>query len=253
MRKLITMNTIKTLFLSLILLVGTTQVHSQTNGKAQEVVDRAIKLSGGELYKKSQVSFTFRTKRHFVEQNDLELRYGRTFIEEGDTIKDELNNNVFKRYVNGKDSGKSKRQLSRAFEDVNAVSYFAMLPYKLNDAAVIKEYLGEVNIKGKPFDKVKVTFQGEQSGDSPDNVFYYWFDQETGFMDYLAYTKGGNRFRAAYNQRVVNGILFADYVNYSGGEYTANSAEEYDQLYNADKLKELSRIILEDVEVKLKN
>jgi len=51
----------------------------------------------------------------------------------------------------------------------------------------------------------------------------------------------------------VNGIRFADYVNYSGGEYTANALEEYDQLFDKDKLKELSRIVLEDVEVAVGN
>ncbi len=247
------MNLTKTAFLSLTLIFSFIQLSAQSDDKAQQIVDRAIEISGGEHFMKSEVSFTFRGKRHFVDQNDKGFYYSRTFSENGDSIKDELDNGVFKRYVNGEDSGKSKRQLSRAFEDVNSVSYFALLPYKLNDGAVIKQYEGEIKIKGKLYDKVKVTFEGEGSGDSPDNVFYYWFNRETGFMDYLGYTKGGFRFRAAYNQRVVNGIRFADYVNYSGGVYTANALEEYDQLYNADKLKELSRIVLEDVEVTLKD
>jgi len=247
------MNLTKTAFLSLTLIFSFIQLSAQSDDKAQQIVDRAIEVSGGERFMKSEVSFTFRGKRHFVDQNDKNFYYSRTFSENGDSIKDELDNGIFKRYVNGEDSGKSKRQLSRAFEDVNSVSYFALLPYKLNDGAVIKQYVGEIEIKGKLYDKVKVTFEGEGSGDSPDNIFYYWFNRATGFMDYLGYTKGGFRFRAAYNQRVVNGVRLADYVNYSGGVYTANALEEYDQLYNADKLKELSRIVLEDVEVKLKD
>lgn len=247
------MNLARTFFLSLIVFFTVAQVSAQKDGKAQQIVDRAIAVSGGELFMKSKVSFTFRGKRHFVDQDDKAYYYSRHFLADGDSIKDVLENGSFKRYLNGEDSGKSKRQLSRAFEDVNSVSYFAMLPYKLNDVAVIKHYEGEIEIKGELYDKVKVTFEGEGSGDSPDNIFYYWFNRETGFMDYLGYTKGGFRFRAAYNQRFVNGIRFVDYVNYSGGVYTANALEEYDQLYNADKLKELSRIILEDVGVQVKH
>jgi len=248
------MCTVKRYFLSLGLLFSMSQLNAQTtDAKAQEIVSKAIEVHGGDLFKQTKVSFTFRGKRHSVDQNDQGYVYDRVFEEDGDKIKDVLENGVFKRYINGEDSGKSERQLSRAFEDVNAVSYFAMLPYKLNDGAVIKQYQGEVQIKGARYDKVKVTFKGEGSGDSPDNVFYYWFNQKTGFMDFLAYDKGGNRFRSAYNQRVVNGIRFADYVNYSGGEYTANALEEYDQLFDKDKLKELSRIVLEDVEVAVGN
>lgn len=241
-------------FLSLLTLFAYAQMEAQTlDTQANEIVNKAIEVHGGVLYQQKKFSFTFRGKRHTVNQDDGSYVYDRSFTEDGDEIREVLDNGVIKRYVNGEDSGKSERQLSRAFEDVNSVSYFAMLPYKLNDAAVIKKYEGEVEIKGKTYDKVKVTFQGEGAGDSPDNVFYYWFDQETGFMDYLGYSKGGFRFRAAYNQRIVNGVRFADYVNYSGGVYKANALEEYDQLYNADKLKELSRIVLEDVKVEAKN
>lgn len=247
------MNLIKTTFISLILFFSLNPASAQSDDKAQQIVDKAIEVSGGELFKNTKVSFTFRGKRHFVDQNDNKLYYSRTFVEDGDTIKDELDNGTFKRYVNGEDSGKSQRQLSRAFEDVNAVSYFAMLPYKLNDQAVVKQYIGEVVIKSATYDKVKVTFKGDGSGDSPDNVFYYWFNRKTGFMEFLAYNKGGNRFRTAYNQRFVDGVRFADYINFSGGDYSNRDISEYDKLYNEGELKELSRIILEDVKVEHKN
>lgn len=236
------------------MLFSINQISAQTSdAKAQAIVSRAIEVHGGDLFQQRKVSFTFRGKRHTVNQDDKSYVNSRTFTEDGDEISDILDNGVFKRYINGEDSGKSERQLSRAFEDVNAVSYFAMLPYKLNDGAVVKQYIGQVNIKGETYEKVKVTFQGEGAGDSPDNVFYYWFNQKTGYMDFLAYNKGGNRFRSAYNQRVVDGIRFADYVNFSGGDYSNKDISTYDKLFNEDKLKELSRIILEDVKVETKN
>ncbi|MCE7996040.1 MAG: hypothetical protein HEP71_28935 [Roseivirga sp.] len=219
--------------------------------KAQQIVDRAIEAHGGDLYKQARISFTFRGKRHVVEQSDKAYRYERSFTEDGDKVKDVYENGVFKRTVNSEEVTLTDRQLDRFIEDVNGVSYFAMLPYKLNDAAVIKEFVGEVTVKGKGYDKIKVTFEELGGGHSPDNVFYFWFDQSTGFMEYLGYNKFGNRFRAPYNIRTVNGIRFADNVNYGGGDFSDDDISTYDQHFEAGELKELSRIILEDVVVEL--
>lgn len=221
----------------------------QVDEQAQQIVDRAIAVHGGDLYKNSRISFTFRGKRHTVQQNDEAYRYERNFTEEDDRIVDVYENGVFERTVNGEPVSLSGSKLDREIEDVNGVSYFAMLPYKLNDAAVIKEYIGEVNIKGKTYDKIKVSFEEEGGGHSPDNVFYYWFDQVTGIMEFFGYNKYGNRFRAPYNARVVKGIRFVDNVNFGGGDFSGDDIATYDQHYQSGALKELSRIILEDVEV----
>ena len=217
--------------------------------KAQEIVDRSIEVHGGELFWQSKISFTFRGKRHFVFQNDSSFLYERSFEEGGDHIKDRYQNGVISREVNGTAMRLSGRQKSDNTRDLNSVSYFALLPYKLNDQAVIKNYLGVIRIKGRTYDKIQVTFRNEGGGASPDNVFIYWFDQETGLLTYLGYTKEGNRFRAAYNHRIVNGIHFADYVNYKSESVREPDIESYDVLFEKGDLKELSRIILEDVDV----
>lgn len=224
---------------------------NQSDQQAQQIVDKAIAAHGGDLYKQARISFTFRGKRHTVQQNDQGYRYERSFTEEGEEILDVYQNGEFTRKVNGQVVSLSGRKLAGQIEDVNGVSYFAMLPYKLNDAAVIKEYEGQVSIQGKVYDKIRVSFEGEGGGDSPDNIFYYWFDQATGLMEYLGYNKHGNRFRAPYNPRVVNGIRFVDNVNFGGGDFSDDDIATFDEHYEAGELKELSRIILEDVEVQL--
>lgn len=71
-------------------------------------------------------------------------------------------------------------------------------------------------------------------------------------MDYFAYEyqrdEGGSRFRKAYNQREVGGILFADYINYEG-PYPTDSLASFDKFYEQGKLEELSVIESENVEV----
>ena len=142
---------------------------------------------------------------------------------------------------------KKKRAYSNS---VNSVHYFAFLPSFLNDAAVHKTYVGETTIKGKAYYKIRVTFDQEGGGDDHDDVYMYWIDKEDYSMDYLAYSfhvnGGGVRFRSAYNARNVEGITFQDYVNYKHDKETP--VENLDALYEEDKLIELSRIELKNIQ-----
>jgi len=217
--------------------------------KAQEIVDKAIATHGGEMFLNSKISFVFRGQQFFVEQNKTSFKYEREAIQDSDSIKDVYKNGVFHREINGNVVTMSNKDEANAISTINSVPYFALLPYKLNDSAVIKEYDGEVTIKGELYEKIKVTFQQEGGGKDYDNVFYYWFHKENATMDYFGYTKDGNRFRAAYNLRVVNGIRFADYVNYNSSALMEPDLEDYDKLYENDELTELSIIELEDIKV----
>ena len=71
-------------------------------------------------------------------------------------------------------------------------------------------------------------------------------------MDYLAYNYqvdgGGARFRETYNVRTIDGIRFADYVNYKPVPKTLE-VSTFDSLFVNGQLEELSRIDTENVEV----
>ena len=217
--------------------------------KAQEIVDKAIATHGGGMFINSKISFVFRGQQFFVEQNKTSFKYEREAMQDSDSIKDVYKNGVFHREINGNVVTMSKKDEVNAISTINSVPYFALLPYKLNDSAVIKEYDGEVTIKGELYEKIKVTFQQEGGGKDYDNVFYYWFHKGNATMDYFGYTTNGNRFRAAYNLRVVNSIRFADYVNYNSSALMEPDLEDYDKLYENDELTELSIIELEDIKV----
>ena len=126
------------------------------------------------------------------------------------------------------------------------------MPYHLNDPAVNKTYEGTTSIKGKNYQVIRVTFEEEGGGDDFDDVYYYWFDAENYQLDYLAYSfhvnKGGVRFRSAYNAREIEGIRFQDYINFKADKDTPLT--ELPKMYEANKLKELSRIELEKVKVR---
>jgi hypothetical protein len=98
-----------------------------------------------------------------------------------------------------------------------------------------------------------VTFRQESGGEDFEDVFVYWFATDDYSMDFLAYSYhtdgGGMRFRKAKNKRTVNGLVFQDYDNYKADPDTYN-VEELDKAFENAKLELLSKIELENIEVK---
>ncbi len=237
---------------------GVPAILNQEKTKAQEVVDQAIAKHGGVLYDNSLIRFTFRDRQYKARVQGSSFEYERIFTDSsGQQTRDVLNNGGLYREINGKRVTLSAKDSLAYANSVNSVLYFALLPAHLNDPAVVKEYLAEVNIKGKPYHKIKVTFRQEGGGKDFQDTYIYWFHRDEGTMDYLAYNYqtdgGGARFREAYNVRNVNGIIFSDYINYKPKDESNLNVETFDELLAKGELEELSRIESENVEVILLN
>lgn len=222
---------------------------------AQQIVDAAIEKHGGSKYEDSRVTFEFRGRRYIATRGGRKFQYERLFTDTtGAEVHDVLTNEGFYREVNGQRVELSAKDSSAYANSVNSVIYFALLPYFLNDQAVIKEYAGETTIQGKPYHKVKVTFRQEGGGKDFEDEYMYWFHKDQHTMDYLAYNYhvdgGGARFREAYAVRTSNGIQFADYRNYKPKTDNRNVAE-FDALFENGGLEQLSLIELEHVRVVL--
>jgi len=199
------------------------------------------------------IDFDFRDRHYKAVLNQGLFQYERSWADSLGRVQDVLTNEGFSRTVDNQPFSVSDENAKKYANSVNSVIYFALLPYFLNDPAVMKEYVGEANLDGEPYYKIRVTFQEEGGGDDHDDIFIYWFHQDTYQMDFLAYEYeregGGSRFRKAYNQREVGGVLFADYINYKG-PYPVENLADFDKMYERGDLEELSRIDLENVEVK---
>lgn len=219
---------------------------------AQEIVDKGILASGGEIYATSSFSFDFRDRTYVLDKTSGSKILKR--IQKNDTldiIDIKLPNN-FERLVDGK-TVQLPDSLSVGYANsVNSVHYFAYLPYGLNDQAVHKEYIGEIKIKGENYHKIRVTFNQENGGDDFDDVYIYWFNQSTFEPDYLAYefhvNDGGLRFREAYNKRIVEGIRFVDYYNLKPINKN-QSILNIDSLFIKNELELLSKIELINIKV----
>jgi hypothetical protein len=243
-----------TLFLCVLTLIITSCNHEPTY-TAQEIIDKTIKASGGELYENAQVTFNFRDKVYKSTRQCNRFMLERFATDStGQIIHDMLDNDGLMRLKDGKPETVHDTLKAKISDGINSVHYFAHLPYGLNDASVNKELLNETNIKNIDYHKVKVWFNQEGGGTDYQDVYMYWINKKNFEIDYLAYTYevngGGIRFREAYNKRIINGIRFADYNNYK--PKTENySITTIDSLFNNNQLQLLSKIETEEVTVKI--
>lgn len=214
-----------------------------SDDKAQRLIEQAIKAHGGDAWQNKQIAFNFRDYHLVLAHQNGHFHYERTHRDStGTTVREVLTNESFRRTLNGRLQILDTTEYGRYSRAVNSVAYFVLLPFKLRDPAVQAQHVGESTVDGQRYDKVRVRFRADGGGKDHGDTFYYWFNQKTHTMDYLAYSEGGARFRKAINPVVVGGIRFQDYINYQGAKGDTSSVEHYDQKYTAGKLTELSRI-----------
>ncbi len=217
--------------------------------KAEEIINQTIAEHGGDLYKTAHYAFVFRDNKYQFKNDGANYKYTKTTTKGKDTIKDILKNSTFYRVINGKPVTLTEKEIAIGSGAINSVFYFAMLPHKLNDAAVNSKYIESTTINNKNYDVIEITFDEEGGGEDHDDVFYYWINKDTKKIDYLAYSykvnNGGVRFRSAYNTRVIDGITFQDYINYKADIDTP--LKDLPSLYEAGKLKELSKVKTENI------
>lgn len=217
--------------------------------EAEKLLSQTIQAHGGDLYDIAHYSFVFRENIYTFKNDGSTYEYTKTSKEKTSVTKDILANGAFSRTVNGASITLPEKDIESAKGAINSVIYFATLPHKLNDSSVNKRYVGETTIKGENYHILEITFKQEGGGEDYDDTYYYWIDSSTKKIDYLAYNykvnKGGVRFRSAYNRSVIDGITFQDYINYEVALGTP--LKDIPTLFEAGKLKELSRIETEDI------
>ncbi|GAA4465156.1 hypothetical protein GCM10023189_45390 [Nibrella saemangeumensis] len=222
----------------------------QPKDQARIIIAKAIQAHGGAAYDNKRIEFDFRKFHLVLDQQNGRFRYQRTYRDStGVLIEEVLTNDGLARTQNGQRQVLDSAQTSRYSQAVNSIAYFVLLPKKLSDPAVLADYAGESRIEGQQYHKVRVRFQAEGGGSHYQDTFFYWFNQQTHTMDYLAYSEGGPRFRKAINPQIVGGIRFQDYINYRGNPNDTLSVGQYDRLFESHQLPELSRIEQKNIRV----
>jgi hypothetical protein len=240
-------------YVLLILLAAGCQRTEDAERRGRAFIEHARAVHGSPVLDHATVTFDFRSDRYVVERDGGLFRYTRHYTDgDGQAVQDVLSNDGATRTIGGHQIDLTERERAALETTVNSVVYFALLPYNLGDAAVRPRYLGADTVQGRPYDLVEVTFRQEGGGRDWDDRFLYWFDPQTGEMPYLAYRfggdEGGTRFRAATNVRTVEGVRFADYLNYVADPDTGR-LEAYPRLMEAGLLQLVSEVTLQDVRV----
>jgi hypothetical protein len=223
---------------------------------AEEIVNKAIEVSGGNAFSNSEIHFDFRDISYSAIRNNGLFRLERFFKNDlQDSIRDVLSNEGFKRYVNGNQIIVPDSLATLYAASVNSVHYFSVLPYGLNDEAVNKTLVGEEAIKDKLYYKIKVTFDENGGGEDYEDVFIYWININNFEMDYLAYSYNesegkGLRFREAYDIKYLKGLRFANYRNYKP-KLDDTSLLNLDIAFKNDELDLVSIIELKNISVTL--
>ncbi|WP_370390902.1 DUF6503 family protein [uncultured Winogradskyella sp.] len=223
---------------------------------AEEIVDEAIEVSGGNAFSNSVIHFDFRDISYSAIRNKGLFRLERHFKNDSkDSIRDVLSNEGFKRYVNGNQIILPDSLAALYAASVNSVHYFSVLPYGLNDEAVNKTLVGEEVIKDKLYYKIKVTFDENGGGEDYEDVFIYWINKNNFEMDYFAYSYNepdgkGLRFREAYDLKYLKGLRFANYRNYKPN-LSDTSLLNLDRAFKNDELDLVSIIELKNISVTL--
>ncbi len=222
---------------------------------AEEVVARAIEEAGGDRYGKSHIEFEFRDRTYSSHWENGRQVLKRITTTDSAVIVDTRKGEDFERTIGDSVVVVPDSMAGRYSRSVNSVHYFAYLPHGLDSRAVNKELLGIVELDGRSYYKVRVTFDKQGGGEDYQDIFVYWFDTETfrpGFLAYEYYTDGGGlRFRQGYNDRTVGGLKFLDYKNFKAEAPVP--VTELDSLFELGQLEELSVIELQNIRVNQDN
>jgi hypothetical protein len=210
--------------------------------KAFQIVEKCIEEHGGKNYRDMDVAFDFRQFRVHLKQKGGTLLYERTSKDSlNNEIHDILTNDSFTREVNGNKQDLTQMDSDKYKEGLNAIAYFALLPSKLSEPAVILKYLGETSIENKKYDKIGVSFEASGGGKDHQDEFCYWINQAAHTMDFLSYSSGGPRFRKAIKRERVDEVVFQDYENYEVPDSTL-ATFNYDKAFTSGNVKLLSKI-----------
>lgn len=222
-------------------------------GSAEEWIDNAIEAHGSDLLEHSEVLFSFREADFLVKKDGHDFYYQRQQVDtSGQRIIDQVWPDSIFRTIDGERQLLKPKKANAISESMHSVVYFAFLPESLQDPAVQAKYVDQVEVKGEPYHRIKVTFDEENGGQDHEDEYLYWIHDTNHTLDYLAYNfqvnGGGARFRAAENPRTVSAVRFQDYINYKPVDDT-RELTRLDSLYEQGGLKLLSEIQLRDIEV----
>lgn len=230
----------------------------ESNAEGKAIIKETVKAAGGKKYETATITYDFRDEAYKIERNCGEFEFKHTTKnDKGQTVVDRLDNTGFTRFVDKRQKNLADTTANNLRNSLNSVNYFVELPFGLNANAVHKKYLGDEEINGETYSKIKVAFSQEGGGEDHEDIYMYWIDPKQKTIAYFAYSfevnGGGMRFRKAHNPRTVGGIRFVDYENYAPKEKGSVAIEDVGKAFENDKLKKVSDVEINNVKVSIRD
>ncbi len=223
---------------------------------AEAIVDHTLDAYHSKLFDKSTIEFNLGNQLWKSKRLNGKYTYERIFDSTGMTIHDEFANAVMTRFISNRLIPLEGKHLSQLIDEINTEMHFFSTPFGLDDSSVIRQYIGEVTILGKKYDKIKIDFK-PAPGDFlyHDDHYVYWVNKENHLIDYIGYDFTRNDqshtlFRKSINQRKINGLTVQDYVMYKPlHDSIPSKLESLDEAFSGNQLQETGRIVYQNVKV----
>ena len=168
---------------SIFLLLSCSDSEEIKNKLSEIIVEKAIEHSGKKKLNSHELEFDFRNYHYKSVPGCSGFLLSRTQLDS--SITDELQNGKLTRFRNDSIVELADSTAFKYKESLNSVHYFMQLPLRLNDRAVNKTYLGQDTIDNQVYLKLQITFEEKDGGEDFQDVYQYWFENESFSMDYL--------------------------------------------------------------------
>lgn len=228
--------------------------NSEPEITGQDILDRAIEVSGGEQFFHSTISFDA-SGMHYTMERDGHLSNFTAERQVDTTYYKATYRNGYQQYfVNGVEQEESFSSRKFISSRIDGFLYLMSIPHVFDQTAVIVERMEDVLIRRKTYQVIHITFT-KLPEDDPGNEFYLYIDPETGFVEFSAekFDLDGetNLLRKAFNPRTINGIRIVDYKMFTTSDTSMQLADYY-KAYDIPNLTPLPDLTFTNVEVELK-
>ena len=163
---------------------------------SRAIIDRSIAYSGGhdEWQKKKTLSFDKKSMsydstgkmikevdQHFDYMMKPEFKAKVTYMVHDTAVLLIHDGEKARKFYNGKMSNDQK-DIDGAWNSCYGSQFVMCMPYKLKDAGIKAEYVGQMTLTdGAPAQVIKTSYM-KGAGSNPDHIWYYYFEPGTGKM-----------------------------------------------------------------------
>lgn len=216
----------------------------------KNILDTCIKHQGGSIFNASKITFTTKDVGYEMINYEDKVKYTMT-----KSFKDGLHivtyDRGFVQYFRN-DTLREKSSYNNLVVNyrLEKFLYTLSIPFNLTFNGTKVERLEDVKIRSTDYYSLHITFAKVEG--IPENQFILYINKENNQMEYLTlkYDLLGVpiSFRKFINPRVINGVLFQDFISFT----TTNEApvlEEIYKEYNRATLKDSKPVTFKNIEV----